>query len=968
MNAISIRDSFPLPQIEEALQAVQAAIWFSSFDLAQGYLQMAMEEEDIQKTAFRAGSSGLYEFTRMPFGLTNAGTSFCRLMEMCIGDQQYITLLFYLHDICIFAETTDQMLDRIQLVFNRLKEFSLKIKPKKSHFFQAEVDFLGHVLSKNGVSPNPEKIEKVHDWPTPMNSKEVHSFIGLASYYRRFIPNFAKWAGPLHALIIPASTQYKFRTGLLKKSDLPEFKWTEECEVGFTNLKQALISAPILAYPDYSKAFILETDASLKGLGAVLSQRGDDGMVRVITYASHSLRPGEKSMRDYSSTKIELLALKWSVCEKFKDYLLGSKFTVYTDNNPLVYVKTSKLGAAQIRWLSELALYNFDIVYRTGKSNLVTDALSQRLESPSSNTRERGDDSDEEWEAISYPVTNTGKFYSDHNTISSQVIFQELTEVIGGVKISHDLKERIEMVGTTYEDMGERELLSIQSNVIELFSHITPEQMAEFQGSDNQIGPILQWVKDGKFPSKSILYCVKSKATRKLFYQLDRLVLKQGVLHHLYINEDMEYHQLVLPQRLQGRVLQSVYNDMGHQGLERTLELLRERVYWPTMAGDASRWVSHCTRCQVAQGTYTDPKPKIGQLESNNPLDLLCLDFTKIDPSKTGKENVLVITDAFSKFSVAVVTPNQKALTVAKALVEKWFHVYGIPSRIHSDQGRSFDNEVIRLLCKLYGTQQSLTCPYNPSGNAQCECFNRTMFRLLRTLSKEQTADWPVYLPSLVFAYNATPHSTMGFQPYQLMFGHKAPAPCDNWLGLGKYDDQKSVSKTQWVDQMAEKFLVANKRVMKNIKAAAAKNKRTTGGSDIDIPPGNLVLLRDHPEGRNKIQDHYKSDLFQVIRKGEHPNNFWIKRIGSSGQPKEVNRRQLFDIGIMEEGLVGRKEEEDQDKDEEEPAIPTYNPQPEKPSPVRPGHSYDLCPRPKPAPRKLVRKVETSTSTLVTYL
>ena len=219
-----------------------------------------------------------------------------------------------------------------------------------------------------------------------------------------------------------------------------------------------------------------------------------------------------------SSAKIELLALKWSVCEKFKDYLLGSKFTVYTDNNLLVYIKTSKLGAAQIRWLSELALYDFDIVYHTGKSNLVADALSRQLESPSSNTRERGDNSDEEWEAISYPVTNTRKFYSDHNTISSQVIFQELTEVIGGVKISHDLKERIEMVGTAYEDMGGRESLSIQSNGVELFSHITPEQMAEFQGSDSQIGPILQWVKDGKFPSKSILYRVKSKATCKLFY------------------------------------------------------------------------------------------------------------------------------------------------------------------------------------------------------------------------------------------------------------------------------------------------------------------------------------------------------------------------------------------------------------------------------------------------------------------
>ena len=132
MNAISIHDSFPLPLVEEALQAVQAAIWFSSFDLAQGYLQMAMEEADILKTAFRAGSSGLYEFTHMPFGLTNTGASFCQLMEMCIGDQQYVTLLFYLNDICIFAEMVNQMLDRIELVFSCLKEFNLKIKPKKS--------------------------------------------------------------------------------------------------------------------------------------------------------------------------------------------------------------------------------------------------------------------------------------------------------------------------------------------------------------------------------------------------------------------------------------------------------------------------------------------------------------------------------------------------------------------------------------------------------------------------------------------------------------------------------------------------------------------------------------------------------------------------------------------------------------------------------------------------------------------
>ena len=185
LNAISIRDSFLLPRIEEALQAVQAAIWFTSFDLAQCYLQMAMEEGYIPETAFCAGSSGLFEFTRMPFGLTNTRASFCRLMEMVIGDQQFVTLLFYLDDICIFANSADQMLDRIELFFSRPKQYQLKIKPKSPSLFKQRLAFWDtyHWLRVFAQS---------WDWPIPKTSKEVHPFISLASYYCRCIPNFAK--------------------------------------------------------------------------------------------------------------------------------------------------------------------------------------------------------------------------------------------------------------------------------------------------------------------------------------------------------------------------------------------------------------------------------------------------------------------------------------------------------------------------------------------------------------------------------------------------------------------------------------------------------------------------------------------------------------------------------------------------------------------------------------------------------
>ena len=533
LNAISIRDSFPLPRIEEALQAVQAAVWFTSFNLVQGYLQMAMEEADIPKTAFRVGSSGLFEFTHMPFGLTNAGASFCRLMEMVIGDQQFVTLLFYLDDICIFANSADQMLDQIELAFSRLKQYQLKIKPKKSFFFQTEVSFLGHVLSAKGISPNPEKVDKVRDWPIPKTSKEVHSFIGLASYYRRFIPNFTKWSKPLKALIMPPAHQAKVCRYEMKKSELTEFMWLKECQEGFDALKHALTAAPVLAYPDYTQPFILETDASLKGLGAVLSQKGKDGEVCIIAYASRSLQPSERSMRDYSSAKIELMALKWSVCEKFKDYLLGSKFTVFTDNNPLVYVKTSKLGTAQIRWLSELALYDFNIVYCTGRSNLVADALSCRPEAEGENHNQTcSNNDDEEWQAISYSA-----------------ICKELQGIIGGVKMEHSLRERIQVVQSAKDDIHGSCKIEVIASMVDVFPQVPSTTIAKHQAKDNQLAPVLEWVREGKQPTKAAIYQVRSKNTRQLMYQFHRLILKDGVLHHLYINNNVEYHQLVLPQR-----------------------------------------------------------------------------------------------------------------------------------------------------------------------------------------------------------------------------------------------------------------------------------------------------------------------------------------------------------------------------------------------------------------------------------
>ena len=207
-------------------------------------------------------------------------------------------------------------------------------------------------------------------------------------------------------------------------------------------------------------------------------------------------------------------------------------------------------------------------------------------------------------------------------------------------------------------------------------------------------------------------------------------------------------------------------------------------------------WLSHCERCHITEGDYTEPKTQQGSLIAHQPLELLCIDFTKADVARGGKENILVLTDAFSKFSQAFITFIQKSQVVSKLLVEKWFSIFSIPAWIHSDQGWSFDNEVISHLCKMYGIHQSTTTLYNPHGNALCEWFIHTLFGLMKTLTEKQKPNWPVYLPSLVYAYYATLHASTGFQPYELMFGHKAPMPCDDWLGLAHYKSDSFKSKT----------------------------------------------------------------------------------------------------------------------------------------------------------------------------
>jgi len=366
LNKRTVRDALSLPRIEETLDALAGAKYFSCLDLKNGYWQVEMAEKDKEKTAFTVGPLGFYEFNSMPFGLTNSPATFQRLMQTCMGDLHLAICLLFLDDIIIYSSTWEQHLERLEAVFRRLQEYGLKLKPSKCSFAKTEVKYLGHIVSEDGIMTDPEKVSAVTNWPVPSSTKELQQFLGFIGFYRKFVKDFSKIARPLNDLL-------KGQGGS-KKTKTVKLDWGEAQQVAFEELKKKLSTAPILGYADYSLPFELHVDACTSGLGAILYQK-QDNKLRVIAYASRRLSASEKN---YSAHKLEFLALKWAIVEKFHDYLYGQPFTVFTDNNPLTYVLTSaKLDATGHRWLATISGYNFSIHYKTGKANIDADTMSR---------------------------------------------------------------------------------------------------------------------------------------------------------------------------------------------------------------------------------------------------------------------------------------------------------------------------------------------------------------------------------------------------------------------------------------------------------------------------------------------------------------------------------------------------------------------------------------------------------------
>ncbi|XP_055362214.1 retrovirus-related Pol polyprotein from transposon 412 [Betta splendens] len=814
LNLQTIKDAYALPLLEESFSVLAGSKWFSVMDLKAGYYQIEMNNEDKPKTAFCC-PFGFYEFNRMPQGITNAPSTFQRLMEKCMNDINLKEVLVFLDDIIVFSETLEEHEIRLVHVLDRLREYGLKLSPKKCKFFQSSVHYLGHVVSSNGVKTDPKKTEALKTWPRPQNLKELESFLGFTGYYRRFVKDYSQVVKPLTNLTAGypprrKGTEINHRNDkYLNPREAFGDRWSMACQEAFEEIKDRLTSTPVLGYADSRLPYVLHTDASTTGLGAALYQE-QEGETRVIAYASRGL---SRSEARYPAHKLEFLALKWAVTEKFHDYLYGNDFTVITDNNPLTYLlTTAKLDAVSYRWLAALSTFTFNIKYRAGKQNVDADGLSRRPHGPLEN------------DAISQEEGQRIDQFTSQLLASTNEVEQVTPGTVKAVCQRHTVEHGPEPVPF----FGYVESLAIHTEAIpDVFAEEESQDgsitvpkynesaLVQLQKEDPVISKISGLMENGtELPADCI---TDSPEVRLILREWKRLQMKSGLLYRTRKSEGETSFQLVLPAVLRPIVLKNLHDEMGHLGIERTLELTRSRFYWPKMAADIERKVKTCERC-VRRKVYPDNAAPLVNIQTSRPMELVCMDFLSLEPDNRNTRDILVVTDHFTKYAIAIPTRDQKATTVAKALWENVLVHYGFPERLHSDQGRDFESHTIKELCALTGTHKVRTSPYHPRGNP-VERYNRTLLSMLGTLEDKNKTKWREYVKPLTHAYNCTRNDVTGFSPYELMFGRQPRLPIDIAFGL-PVKAKESSSHSQYVRNLKfhleESYQTAIKKLLQD--------------------------------------------------------------------------------------------------------------------------------------------------------
>jgi len=698
LNSITIPNRYPLPLMQELQDRVQGAQWFTKMDLKNGFNLIRIREGDEWKTAFRT-RYGLYEFQVMPFGLTNAPSTFQDMMNHVLSDLLDIGVLAYMDDILVYAGTKSEQDRLVKEVLQRLQDKGLAVSPEKCVWQAQEVEFLGYVIGREGIKMSNDKVQTVLDWKVPKSITEVQSFLGFANFYRRFIQDYSKIARPL--------------TELTKKTE--KWEWNYEAGRAFEELKQRFTSAPILSHFDAQKPVIIETDASDFAIGAVLSQRDNEGRLHPVAFHSRKFQPAEIN---YEIHDKELLAVV-DAFKHWRRYCEGAahQIQVLSDHQNLEYFTTTKvLNRQQARWAQELAGIDFRIYYRPGAQNGKPDALSRHPE-----------------------------FRPEKGGIENQPIKTVLQE-------------------KNLADRRNQSFICSSARLASLPARKWKEEFLEKIREEGKKDEEYKRTMEGEAASEELTPGDRKardiKEEKGVLYRKGSLWVPQGLI------------QRVLESEHDTKVA-------GHMGQDKTIELIRRNFWWPKMNERIIDFVRSCPECQQNKASPHQPYGLSSPLElPYTPWQSIAMDFITELPCSEGCDQLWVIIDRFTKMAHFTPLKEKSAADLIKIFAREIWRFHGLPTDIVSDRDSRFTSETWKGFLELLGIRPRMSMAFHPQTDGQTERLNQTIEAYLRSFVAKEQDNWAALLPMAEFAYNNSVTVGNGMTPFFANYGYH-PAAID---------------------------------------------------------------------------------------------------------------------------------------------------------------------------------------------
>ena len=782
LNKITVKDSYPMPNVHHTIGKLAGSTIFSSVDMQGAFHCVAIHPADREKTAFHS-PFGLFQMIRLGFGLTNGPATYCRLVDMILKDIPESEAIAFLDDGIIHSDDLQEHCRIMDKVFTAYGDAGLKINPNKCQLFRKEIDYLGHRVNAKGIKPTESYTKAIDELEVPRTKKGARRFLGVCNYYRNHIRNYAGQAKPWTAAL----------SGENSKKQGP-LVVTPEMEAAFKELKRLLTSAPVLGFAYFTGEragrFILDTDFAQTQIGAVLSQE-QTGQEVVIAYGSKTLN---KAQRNYASTKGEMYAGTYFM-NKYAFYLkYTGKFLWRTDNAALKWLHSMENPpTAVLRWRELHNDFDYEVQHRAGKAHTNADGLS-RCDKPTldDNTPDETEDIMEEW-----------------------------------------------LEGKT--------LLPVADASIQAMQDLIPREndqlnWAEEQSNDTSLEKLKKWLVGQERPTRETTNQL-TKQERKYLGTMTQYRVKNGIIEHMPENaqEDQPWVKVVPEQRIT-EVVEKAHQVAGHMGLNKTMEHIKRKMYFPNMAKAITKMLEDCQECRTKTGPKAQ-KYHLAETTPAYPFEKLMVDFVgPIPKSSKGNQWILTVKDAFSKWVEAF--PMRKA-TTDKAVEEITKNVmcrFGVPERIHSDCGAQFTSNFWKELGEKLGIRMTTTTPYHPRSNGGVERFHRDLQAIIKATTKGQYSNWEEALPAALFAMRTSKNEATGLAPYEIIFGREAATPLDLIFKAPEKQSKETDAKEK-AQAIKERIQKAYQYARENLHKAVTRQRRNYHQQQRSFEVGQKVWL-----------------------------------------------------------------------------------------------------------------------------